>query len=801
MFRQPGLGVPLWSWDMGLGADIMATLQWPVLGDPFALVSLLFPMAALETAFATMYVLRMLVAGVAAALYFRVMGAKPLPGAMGAVAYVFTTFLFIQGRHPYFINAMVFLPMLLISLEWALQNRRRWVLVAVVFVTVAANFYFFYILTIVAVIYAVARYFELAEKEERWKRLLPTALRVGGYYTLGVILAAPLLLPAVAAVMQTTRIASDVPLEAFHRSLHYGEMVIALTTSHSAHNSTFLGFAWLGLLAAAALLVRRRYGAVNFMNVAYVALVGFPVFGRVFNGMSFSSNRFAFSWGLFLALAAALLLSEDRPLSRRELAAMGVFLGGYSALLLMTPTPFAVDILVPTLAGVATLAILVLERVRDPAIPWERRARGPRIMPLRWRAPWTRWALVLVLMLNVIANGTFVFDARYQNRLSKHVKWGDVLGEYERNSGRLAANLPDDHFYRIDNGDTLVYNSGMVQGFPNTAYYFSTMNGALTEFKADIDSRAGWSGFAYDGFDERAMPMTLVGTEYYLSDSGSADNVPYGFDEWLRDGDAVAYKNRHALPLGFVYANTIARSDFERLDPVDRPGAMLQGAVVDDADVGLATRVTPTGEAVEVPYSVVPRAERRVVALPSSVSITYSAGRVTKPESWKSPRSPYYWGNRSHLVNLGYQASGVQTITIGPQGVGTLSFESLKVLALPMAQYPSRVEKLRAGAMRDITITTNEVSGTVSSDKPGILFMSIPYSSGWSAEVDGEPVRVLRINTGFSGVAVGPGEHRVTMRYFTPGLKLGLLLGGLGLLVVLGMLVWSRPAVRVSPKR
>ena len=172
-------------------------------------------------------------------------------------------------------------------------------------------------------------------------------------------------------------------------------------------------------------------------------------------------------------------------------------------------------------------------------------------------------------------------------------------------TGRLGARLPDDHFYRIDNGDTLVYNSGMVQGFPNTAYYFSTMNGALTEFKADIDSRAGWSGFAYDGFDDRAMPTSLVGAEYYLANSGDTSNVPYGFDEYLRDREAVAYKNRYALPLGFVYESTIQRSDLERLDPVDRPGAMLQGAVVDDADVGLATRITPTAEAVEVPYSVV----------------------------------------------------------------------------------------------------------------------------------------------------------------------------------------------------
>ena len=64
------------------------------------------------------------------------------------------------------------------------------------------------------------------------------------------------------------------------------------------------------------------------------------------------------------------------------------------------------------------------------------------------------------------------------------------------------------------------------------------------------------------------MPMTLVGIEYYLANSGDASNVPYGFDEYLRDRDAVAYKNRYALPLGFVYQNTIARSDFERLDPL-----------------------------------------------------------------------------------------------------------------------------------------------------------------------------------------------------------------------------------------
>ena len=250
---------------------------------------------------------------------------------------------------------------------------------------------------------------------------------------------------------------------------------------------------------------------------------------------------------------------------------------------------------------------------------------------------------------------------------------------------------------------------------------------------------------------------------------------------------------------------------------------MLQGAVVDDADVGLATRITPTAEAVEVPYSVVAeegarfdrsagtitrfkRGSRIVLSVPpvpnAEIYVELKDIKNVGPSKTVSERrfsldsTPLRTERRvGRLAELGVhhllgrsrvQARELEVTAVSlllgeplaaresgvsspaacrpspsvPQRVGTLTFESLKVLALPMAQYPARVDRLRAGAMRDISITTNEVSGTVSSDKPGILFLSIPYSSGWTAEVDGKPARVLRINTGFSGVAIGPGEHR-----------------------------------------
>ncbi len=160
----------------------------------------------------------------------------------------------------------------------------------------------------------------------------------------------------------------------------------------------------------------------------------------------------------------------------------------------------------------------------------------------------------------------------------------------------------------------------------------------------------------------------------------------------------------------------------------------------------------------------------------------YRAGLIRKSEIWRTPESPYYWGDRSQTVNLGYQTGKVTTIGIEPARKGALTFKSLKVLAMPLKDYPAAVNALKANAMRDIELGTNRVSGRVNSPRPGLLFLSIPYSSGWSATLDGEPVEVLRANTAFSGIAVPAGEHTVVLRYVTPGLREGLLLAGLAAL-------------------
>jgi len=402
---NPQAGIPLWSWNIGLGADIISSLSFYVVGDPFALVSLAFPMHAMEYAFATAYALRALAAALASMLYFRKLGAKPLPAAMGAIAYTFTAFLLWAAlHHPMFFNAAVFLPLLLIGVENVLAHRRGWTLTAFAFLAAMGNFYFFYMLTLVTAIYAVTRWFQLAENDRGWGSFVREGLRFAGYYAAGALLAAPILLPSAWGVLHTARSEESWRLTLVYGQQWYRTMLAALASStfgpYATTEGTFLGFAYLGLVLLPVLFLRRKaYRALAFMVAAFAVFAALPVFGSIFNGFSYPSDRFAFSWAIFIAAAAALMLSEERAFDRRELRAMWIGFGAYVALVVVFCQPMTAQVLFPMAFGAATIAVFAWEARGEgasasaPGGPhaWEARARGPRFMPERWREPATRW--------------------------------------------------------------------------------------------------------------------------------------------------------------------------------------------------------------------------------------------------------------------------------------------------------------------------------------------------------------------------------------------------------------------------
>ena len=64
-----------------------------------------------------------------------------------------------------------------------------------------------------------------------------------------------------------------------------------------------------------------------------------------------------------------------------------------------------------------------------------------------------------------------------------------------------------------------------------------------------------------------------------------------------------------------------------------------------------------------------------------------------------------------------------------------------------------------------------------------MLFVSIPYDSGWSAEVNGKKAEIQNADIGFQAVAIPAGKSTVTFHYETPLIKQGAVLSLLGLVL------------------
>jgi hypothetical protein len=92
----------------------------------------------------------------------------------------------------------------------------------------------------------------------------------------------------------------------------------------------------------------------------------------------------------------------------------------------------------------------------------------------------------------------------------------------------------------------------------------------------------------------------------------------------------------------------------------------------------------------------------------------------------------------------------------------------------------------KTGVVTTIADRPGSISLSVNCPTQQFLVVGESYHTGWKATIDRQNVPVLRANGDFMGVAVGPGEHEIALKFQPESLQAGLLTSafGLGLMVV-----------------
>ncbi len=143
------------------------------------------------------------------------------------------------------------------------------------------------------------------------------------------------------------------------------------------------------------------------------------------------------------------------------------------------------------------------------------------------------------------------------------------------------------------------------------------------------------------------------------------------------------------------------------------------------------------------------------------------------------------------MVRLNHHTNNKkETVKLDFLAPGNYEYDEITLISVKKQDTFNKLKQLKRHTLKNIQYKENMLKGTFQTDKDRMLCVTIPYSKGWSAKVDGQNAKIYKANGMFMGIFMTSGEHKVELNYMTPGLKIGVVisLAGWGALVILALL-------------
>lgn len=570
------LSIPLWDSCIGYGSDILTTLHYYVIGDPLNLLALLVPVRYLEALFNFLVLLRLYLAGGAFSCYCFRMKRSRTAAIAGSLIYVFGGYgIALAPMHPYFINPMIYLPLLLIGVERIFHKEKGHLLIAMTALSAVSNFYFFYMLVILTVLYCIIRFCTM--KHLNWKQELVSCLGRTLFFSLtGVCISAVLLLPVLLQFTSDMRSATGLTYAPLYEWSYYEQIFDQFISLYYLSNWTYLCFATPALLCVFLLFLKKKQ--FYALKIGFLILTGFlllPAAGSFLNGLSYPTNRWDFGYAFLIALIVVYLWPDLFSLTSGE--KKGLFLlfllyGCSLCLMYVSGSSHAFFSLFLLLLTLLYLTGGINSRLSPKAPKW---LAQPQI------------CLLLLIFINISANSILFYRSNPDNHLNRFVNTGEGLSSLEQTTAGMASLFLEDpsDFSRYAQDMVPVRNDTLNQRANSIHYYWSLSNGAISQFFNELALPFEERSFKYDSLDNRAQLHALAGVRWYIRHDPN-QYLPYPFaDTTVYDYlDEIYYASRTEtfLPFGYTCAPLISHDTYLSLPYLQRQQALLQSVVCEE---------------------------------------------------------------------------------------------------------------------------------------------------------------------------------------------------------------------------
>lgn len=853
LFIEHKLEIPMWDMHIGYGSDILTTLHYYVIGDPLTLLSVFVPVDKTEYLYEFLIFFRIYLAGITFSSYCFYHKNSKQATLLGALIYIFAGWtIYASMKHPYFANPMIYLPLILLGIDKIYRREKPYLFIWSVTLAAVSNFYFFYMLGIFMVLYAAFDYFAVfTEKKDRTVSCIIKWLAVfAGYSVIAVLLAAVVLLPVILPVFGTGRFQAENYVPLFYDRIYYEKYLSCLI----GENMIQWGVAGYTAVAMTGVFVlfskRKKNTALKWGFVLLNIFLLLPFAGHVLNGFSYVSNRWIWAYGMMIAYIFVKTYPEFPQLDRTEKRRVFLLLMIYCCLALYpevarTERNMSAMILLVFSTAVILLYGSIFVRKRNLCMMISVLLTAGIVFNIYYQysyeknylSEFTDRGMAMekleagtdLAVLDTDDNSVFRYDqmdALSYDNSSMQMGTNNTAYYFSVASSSIGSffdemylNTPWEQHYENLDGRTILDRLASVKYFVTKngeyrylpyGYYWLTgsaeKNGKIYEAFENKDALP--LGYTYDAFISRekydkmsvtekqqALLQGIVAEECPLPEAEPEfldQEIPYEIKKGkgcsLKDGKIKVTKEGAEMELLF--------------DGLENSETYLIAEGLDYD--GISPRETVSDKK----WEKMSRYEKNKVIHEDShwrywkesqkASITVGGQFPDKTIRIFTDKYNAYSGKHDFLCNTGYGKNGKKSITLTFEKTGIYTFDDLRIVCQPMDKINEQTENLKKEVLTDVSIDTNRITGKITLSEPKALVLSLPYSKGFRAYVDGKETEILQANTMYMGLMLEEGAHEIELVYDTPFLIPGLCLTLTGALCYICLVFFRKSKKRVQ---
>ena len=596
LIQNHRLVLPMWDINIGYGADVLTTLQFYGLGNPFSLLSIFVPTKYTEYLYSFLAILYLYLTGIAFSCYCFKMKKTYIPTLGGSFSVLFCGYaLFASVRHPFFLLLLFYFPLLLIGVERLFNDESPFLFSFIVFLSAISNFYLFYMIVVFCIIYVIIRFIYMRHIH-LVKELRVYFVRFLLYGVIGVLMAGIILVPILRVFFGTTRANVKIAYYWLYSMEYYKKMITGFFNSNQAGSWTFFGFSGPAFLAIMALFGKKKSRRPLKTGLIVLSLLlCFPVAGKALNGFSYVTNRWCGIYAILVSYILVCLWDDMLTPTKRQVIWMSIGTICYFMMLLLLRTGSDKN----AFANVAILLMMMCAIGYNYFVSNEGKYRKI-----------SSGILLAGVMVSSVITGHYLNDFNEKNYVSEHVLVGAALKNVLHSEAGAVKKINKDADYsgRYEGSGT-IRNDNTIAGFPGLSFYWSLANGKISDYQKEmlIHTSTFKTSIDYFGQNLRTFLDTLSGVRYYVTKKDETKQLPYGFEKVGKKYGYTVYENKYALPAAYTYDTFLTRDIYDSMTALERQEALMQSMLIEECNEaeleGSFSKGNPSLSSRNIPYT------------------------------------------------------------------------------------------------------------------------------------------------------------------------------------------------------